>query len=174
MICQHTQQVIIISITLHFLHHGVMIDTPSLARPTHDQSDVTSIALIFVAGDTLSGHERIIHHELLVMSYQCKTLSRDAPIFWQTSLHLVARFRFPRVTQLLPGGGTPNQWVYKSSVESIWSSVRSYFFSSELSPQSRILTRRLGTAVLGSDGTSPRFFTVSCKGRQILLVIWSY
>ena len=45
MICQHTQQVIIISITLHFLHHGVMIDTPSLARPTHDQSDVTSIAL---------------------------------------------------------------------------------------------------------------------------------
>ena len=52
-----------------------MIDIPSLARPTHDQLDVTSIALIFVAGDTLSGHERIIHHELLVMSYQCKTLS---------------------------------------------------------------------------------------------------
>ena len=46
--------------------------------------------------------------------------------------------------------------IYKSSVESSWSLVSSYFCLRLLSPQPTILTVRLGLALLGFDGTSPR------------------
>ena len=54
-------------------------------------------------------------------------------------------------------------FVHKSSVETNWSSARSYFLSSMLSPQSMIFTLLWGTDVLGSVGTSPIVFTTSYK-----------
>ena len=56
--------------------------------------------------------------------------------------------------------------IYKSLVESNWSSVRSYGLSRSLTPQSTIFTFLLGTAVLLSEGTSPNVSTTSFFKRK--------
>ncbi|KAH3839296.1 hypothetical protein DPMN_112722 [Dreissena polymorpha] len=47
--------------------------------------------------------------------------------------------------------------------ESICFCVSSYFFSRPVTPQSMILMVCLGTALFGSEGTSPTARTTSCE-----------